>query len=141
VAFTCPRCGRVSHGPRDAAEGYCGACRDWTGPAPGGPSPGQVRVVADPSVPAGHVMLVSSRGLWQYIGHDDGELWFAERDGRAEVDLDAVRRYVLEQYNAAMASPGVPVTIPHTDSESLPEDDYDDSWGDAATWHPGYREL
>jgi hypothetical protein len=30
-AFTCPRCGRVSHHPTDLAEGYCGACHDWTG--------------------------------------------------------------------------------------------------------------
>lgn len=29
--FTCPRCGRTSHDPRDAAEGWCGACHDWTG--------------------------------------------------------------------------------------------------------------
>lgn len=28
--FTCPRCGRTSHHPTDKAEGYCGACRDWT---------------------------------------------------------------------------------------------------------------
>jgi hypothetical protein len=31
-AFTCPRCGRVSHHPMDRAEGYCGACHDWTAP-------------------------------------------------------------------------------------------------------------
>jgi hypothetical protein len=29
--FTCPRCGRTSHNPTDAQEGYCGACHDWTG--------------------------------------------------------------------------------------------------------------
>lgn len=35
-AFTCPRCGRVSHNPHDLAAGYCGACHDWTGnPDPG----------------------------------------------------------------------------------------------------------
>lgn len=28
--FTCPRCGRVSHNPMDAQEGYCGACHDYT---------------------------------------------------------------------------------------------------------------
>lgn len=27
----CPRCGMVSAHPTDAAEGYCGACHDWTG--------------------------------------------------------------------------------------------------------------
>lgn len=32
AAFICPRCQRVSHHPTDAAEGYCGACRDWTRP-------------------------------------------------------------------------------------------------------------
>jgi hypothetical protein len=25
-AFTCPRCGRVSHNPRDLAERFCGVC-------------------------------------------------------------------------------------------------------------------
>jgi hypothetical protein len=29
--FTCPRCGRTSHHPADLAQGYCGACHDWTG--------------------------------------------------------------------------------------------------------------
>jgi hypothetical protein len=31
VSFTCPRCFRTSHNPTDAAEGYCGACHDFTG--------------------------------------------------------------------------------------------------------------
>jgi hypothetical protein len=31
AGFTCPRCGRTSYHPRDRAEGYCGACHDWTG--------------------------------------------------------------------------------------------------------------
>jgi hypothetical protein len=35
AGFTCPRCGRTSHHPRDLAEGYCGACHDWTGPRRG----------------------------------------------------------------------------------------------------------
>ena len=29
--FTCPTCGRTSHNPTDAAEGYCGHCHAWTG--------------------------------------------------------------------------------------------------------------
>jgi hypothetical protein len=29
-SITCPRCGRTSHHPVDIAEGYCGACHDWT---------------------------------------------------------------------------------------------------------------
>jgi ribosomal protein L37E len=33
--FTCPRCGRTSHHPTDAREGYCGACHDWTAPRRG----------------------------------------------------------------------------------------------------------
>jgi hypothetical protein len=33
-AFSCPRCGRTSHHPLDAIEGYCGACHDWTEPRP-----------------------------------------------------------------------------------------------------------
>jgi hypothetical protein len=32
--FTCPRCGAVSHHPRDHAECYCGRCHDWTREAP-----------------------------------------------------------------------------------------------------------
>jgi hypothetical protein len=28
--FTCPICGRISHNPNDIAQGYCGACHDWT---------------------------------------------------------------------------------------------------------------
>jgi hypothetical protein len=32
VSVTCPRCGRTSHHPDDVAEGYCGACHDWTSP-------------------------------------------------------------------------------------------------------------
>jgi len=32
MAFTCPRCGAVSHNPTDQAEGYCGRCHDWTAP-------------------------------------------------------------------------------------------------------------
>jgi ribosomal protein L37E len=31
-SVTCPRCGRTSHHPDDVAEGYCGACHDWTSP-------------------------------------------------------------------------------------------------------------
>jgi hypothetical protein len=31
--FTCPRCARVSHHPKDREHGYCGACHDFTGPA------------------------------------------------------------------------------------------------------------
>lgn len=32
--FTCPRCGRTSHNPNDAEQGYCGACHDWTAGPP-----------------------------------------------------------------------------------------------------------
>ena len=28
--ITCPACGRTSQHPIDLAEGYCGACHDWT---------------------------------------------------------------------------------------------------------------
>ena len=31
ATFTCPRCGATSAHPLDVAEGYCGACHDWTG--------------------------------------------------------------------------------------------------------------
>lgn len=47
MSFTCPRCGRVSQHPTDAAEGYCGACHAWTGPACPPASPGdRVRLVS-----------------------------------------------------------------------------------------------
>lgn len=29
-SITCPTCGRTSHNPTAVAEGYCGACKDWT---------------------------------------------------------------------------------------------------------------
>jgi hypothetical protein len=29
--FTCPRCGRTSHHPKDLEEGYCGACHAFVG--------------------------------------------------------------------------------------------------------------
>jgi hypothetical protein len=28
--FLCPRCGMMSAHPNDIAQGYCGACHDWT---------------------------------------------------------------------------------------------------------------
>jgi hypothetical protein len=31
MSFTCPRCGAVSHHPKDEEHGYCGACHDFTG--------------------------------------------------------------------------------------------------------------
>ncbi len=31
--FKCPKCGRTSFNPTDRVEGYCGACREWTGKA------------------------------------------------------------------------------------------------------------
>lgn len=31
MSFTCPRCQRASHHPQDERQGYCGACRDFTG--------------------------------------------------------------------------------------------------------------
>lgn len=30
-SITCPRCGRTSHHPEDVAQGWCAACRDYTG--------------------------------------------------------------------------------------------------------------
>jgi hypothetical protein len=30
-SFTCPVCGRTSYHPEDAANGYCGACHEFTG--------------------------------------------------------------------------------------------------------------
>lgn len=31
-SFTCPKCNRTSYNPNDVAQGYCGACHDWTRP-------------------------------------------------------------------------------------------------------------
>jgi hypothetical protein len=37
--YRCPRCGAVSHNPRDKAEGYCGACHVFEGDGlPTGPT-------------------------------------------------------------------------------------------------------
>lgn len=41
TGWTCPRCGMVSHHPTDREQGYCGACHDWTGTAPGDTSHGE----------------------------------------------------------------------------------------------------
>lgn len=30
-SFTCPVCGATSYNPNDVANGYCGACHDFTG--------------------------------------------------------------------------------------------------------------
>lgn len=30
ASYTCPVCNRTSYNPTDAAEGYCGACHEWT---------------------------------------------------------------------------------------------------------------
>ena len=35
--FRCPRCAMVSHNPHDEMNGYCGACRDFTGGEQAGP--------------------------------------------------------------------------------------------------------
>ena len=29
--ITCPKCGAVSHNPRDVAERYCGRCHEFIG--------------------------------------------------------------------------------------------------------------
>jgi predicted RNA-binding Zn-ribbon protein involved in translation (DUF1610 family) len=147
VAFTCPRCGRTSHHPEDARQGYCGACGDWTGPGVPGEGtardyqcescgqrmavppehvgrvwcpcgsaramapapwvtasaiefrPSDIRVVSDPSVPAGHIMLVNSQGLWQYVAHTGP----GPRSGGA--DIDAVVRYIGEVYGQGPLMP------------------------------------
>jgi transcription elongation factor Elf1 len=31
MSFTCPRCGAVSHHPKDKEHGYCARCHDFTG--------------------------------------------------------------------------------------------------------------
>lgn len=31
MAFTCPKCGKTSHHPKDEQYGYCGACHEFTG--------------------------------------------------------------------------------------------------------------
>ena len=52
ASFSCPRCGRTSHNPNDAREGYCGACHAWTAPrvtavAPADASVADVRKALD----------------------------------------------------------------------------------------------
>lgn len=99
MPFTCPRCSRTSQHPQDARQGYCAACRDWTGPwlvevhDLGGC---EVRVVTDPGVPPGSVMLSYARGAWQFFGADDAELLRFVRGGT--VDLRSVQAYIAETY-------------------------------------------
>lgn len=37
LAYTCPKCGAVSHNPNDAANRYCGACHVFEGDGSTGP--------------------------------------------------------------------------------------------------------
>jgi hypothetical protein len=155
VAFTCPRCGRTSHHPEDERQGYCGACHDWTLAAEytcgacllrfWAPHalPGPVRCRCGSPEPASrasaHVTDVSADGtLQQYLGHTDSELWFS--DALTQAEREAAVRYIRAQAGA-----GAFITSSHTDYQppsperQLQVDDH--HWGDAAAWHPGYREL
>ena len=81
-AFTCPACHMTSHHPGDIARGYCGACHDFTGgvpafataldaiaaagyrgPAPGGPVPSRVNVLASMAGETGRAALTMARAV------------------------------------------------------------------------------
>lgn len=62
-SITCPRCGRTSHHRVDVAEGYCGACHDWTAErTPAGALPGGILVETDPNLPRDQVQIISPGG-------------------------------------------------------------------------------
>ena len=126
MAFTCPRCARVSYSPQDERQGYCGACCDWTGRdlvsgvriETVSVGEFQIRLVTDPEVPAGEVRLVS------------GE---SRRPVLLPLDPNTLATFI---------------TSSHTDNQSPAEFPARRQpgadgcvWRDAATWHPGYREL
>ena len=53
TSFMCPKCGRVSHHPEDAREGYCGHCHEWTGELAGltvDRRAGRVRLVVEQDI-------------------------------------------------------------------------------------------
>lgn len=68
MSFTCPKCGTTSHHPKDAEEGYCARCKDWTlpqetpvlvcAPATSMPLPGSVERKAD----CGHQVWIAKAG-------------------------------------------------------------------------------
>lgn len=48
MTFNCPRCGMISHSPRDVENGYCGACHAFTGNEP--PRYGQLPLLNMPEL-------------------------------------------------------------------------------------------
>lgn len=68
MTFRCPLCGRVSQHPTDLAEGYCGACHDWTGvPVATLHQPPQLGLLRPP---ARRQLLLDALGDIAYGRHD-----------------------------------------------------------------------
>ena len=123
MAFTCPRCARVSHSPEDERQGYCGACRDWTGR--------DLQVPCD--VPAELVARHRDTALAAIAAAASGGRPFGSRPVLLPLDPNTLATFI---------------TSSHTDNQSPAEfsarrqSEVDDEPGsDAATWQPGYREL
>lgn len=73
-SFTCPRCGATSHNPNDVAQGYCGACHDWTGEVPPVPTPTRVAERLAPG------------GIYFQVVTDEGEVLAAEGVSQAQAE-------------------------------------------------------
>lgn len=109
TAFQCPRCGRRSHSPKDAEQGYCGACHDWTGEDP--PRYGLLPHLAVPelrtllnSVEA-RLLEVDARRSITLLGDDEG---LAEE----VATLRSLRTAVSESLmNAAAGLPTEPLRL------------------------------
>jgi hypothetical protein len=102
-----------------------------------------IRVVTDPSVPSGHIVLRGAHGLWQFAGPAEFSVpaeFVEERPGSRSVDVAALARYVGERYGALTAegnwSSGF-VTIPHTDSGSGSDSGDGIPWSDPMVWRSG----
>jgi hypothetical protein len=66
--------------------------------------PSDIQVVADPSVPAGYVVMANSRGLWQCTGYtEDG--FVSAGAGAGGADMSAVVRYIGEVYGQGVPPP------------------------------------
>jgi hypothetical protein len=151
VAFTCPWCLRTSSSPADEAEGYCGACRAFTGRLDGPEPPAREYLCGACGtrflVPAPH-----PGSVWCGCGPPEPMLQVAASPGSlaadfglrsgAALDPAAVARYIARRY-------GMPefITSSHTDYQSPSPDGTDCTEGpggepgsDAAVWHPGYPE-
>lgn len=105
--YQCESCGlRMAVPPEHVGRTWCpcGSARamapaPWLVQGQAVVRPADVQVVTDPSVPSGHVMLVNSRGLWQYLAHT------GPVPGAGSADVAAVSRFIRDAYEAGPLLP------------------------------------